>query len=233
LRSSPVGVCSNRLFSRHRAHSDGAIPNIRVIDDVIQGSGGNAVRYGGTDITVSNNAIEQSAGTGLDLTNAGKVSVSGNFFDDNGQGLNGGPAIEINNTSTASICNNHLSGNGEYTSASFRSSAQIHFGGTNDGIAFCGNAYATEHQRGDATLKPSYVYDADPGAVLTSSHLYESPPPQVLGAIYSPGAQTVLSPLQVPQVVPRQINGYILANSSATAVQMTTGTAADSTISVA
>jgi hypothetical protein len=153
----------------------GGCPNVRVIGDVIQGSGGEAIRYGGTDITISNNAIEQSAGTGLDLTHAGKVSVSGNFFDDNGQGLNGGPAIEINNTSTASICNNHLSGNGEYASASFPSSAQIHFGGTNDGIAFCGNAYATEHQRGDATLKPSYVYDADPGTVLTNSHLYESP----------------------------------------------------------
>jgi hypothetical protein len=176
--------------------------NAHLTGDTIAGAGGEGVRFGGADITVANNVIEQSAGIGLDLTGADKISVGGNFFDDNGQGLNGGAAIEINNTSIASICDNHLTGNGEYSSPY---PAQIHFGGTNDGVVLCGNSYGTENQTGDVTLKPSYAYDADPGTVLTNSHLYESPPPQVLGAVNSPNAVPVLSSLQVPQVVPGQI----------------------------
>jgi hypothetical protein len=203
----------------------GGCPNIRLAGDVVLGSGARGVKFGGTDITVADSVIEQSGGTGLDLTGAKLVSVNGNWFDDNGLGLNGGPAIEINNTTTASVCNNHISGNGEYSA----SPAQIHFGGTNDGIVFCGNAYTAETQRGDATLKPSYAYDADPGTVLTNSHLYESPPPHVLGAIDSPNAVPILAPLQVPQIVPQQITGFTLANAtSPTAVQMLPGTAADS-----
>ncbi|HEX4080121.1 MAG TPA: hypothetical protein VHX61_14750, partial [Rhizomicrobium sp.] len=174
------------------------------------------------------NVIEQSAGTGLDLTGAEKLSVNGNFLDDNGKGLNGGPAIEITNVTTASICNNHMTGNGEYSSPY---PAQVHFGGTNDGIVVCGNAYGTENQTGDATLKPSYAYDADTGTVLTNSHLYETPPPQVLG-VYSPNAQAILPQLQVPQVVPQQITGFTLANSGSTAVAVAAGVAADSSNSV-
>jgi hypothetical protein len=75
-------------------------------------------------------------------------------------------------------------GNGQYSPYP----AQIHFGGTSDGIVLCGNAYGTENQSGDVTLKPSYAYDADAGTLITNSHLYESPPPQTLGAVYSPNA---------------------------------------------
>ena len=192
-------------------------PNVRVIGNVIAGANGRGVAFGGTDITVSNNVIEQSAGTGLDLSGAAKVSVNGNFLDDNGKGVNGGAAIEIDNTTTASICNNHMTGNGEY-SAPYP--AQVYFAGTNDGVVFCGNAYGTENQTGDATLKPSYAYDAHQGTLLTNSHLYESPPPQVLGAVNSPRAVPILSPLQVPQVAPGQIDGFTLANAGAAKVTM-------------
>ena len=207
----------------------GGCPNVRVIGNIVIVSGGTAISYGGTDITVSNNSIEQSAGPGLDLTNAGKISVNGNFFDDNGQGLNGGPAIVIDNTSTASICNNHLTGNGEYASAAFPNPSQIYFAGNKDGIVFCGNAYGIESQSTDVTLKPAYVYDANPGTTLTNSHLYDSATPQVLG-VYSPNAAPVLSQLYVPQVVPKQIIGFTLVNSGTTAVQMLAGTAADISI---
>ncbi|HEX4079801.1 MAG TPA: right-handed parallel beta-helix repeat-containing protein, partial [Rhizomicrobium sp.] len=61
----------------------GGCPNVRVTGNVISGAGGRGVRFGGTDITVANNVIEQSAGTGLDLTGAEKLSVNGNFLDDN------------------------------------------------------------------------------------------------------------------------------------------------------
>jgi hypothetical protein len=106
-----------------------------------------------------------------------------------------------------------MTGNGEYSAipAQIHFGAQIHLGGVNDGIDFCGNAYGTENQRGDVTLKPSFAYDADPGTVLTNSHLYESPKPQVLG-VYSPNAVPILAPLQVPQIVTNQITGFTLAN---------------------
>ena len=117
-----------------------------------------------------------------------------------------------------------MTGNGEYTSPY---PAQIHFGGTNDGVDLCGNAYGTEDQTGDATWKPSYVYDAHTGTTLTNSHLYESATPQVLG-VYSANAAPILTQLHVPQVVPKQITGYILSNSTSTAVQMFGGAAADS-----
>ena len=162
----------------------GGCPNVRVSGNVITGAGGRGVVFGGLDITVTDNAIEQSAGRGLDLTGSSKVSVSGNFIDDNGQGLNGGAGIEIANMATASICNNHLTGNGEYSTYP----AQVHFSGASDGIVLCGNAYGTETENGDVTLKPSYAYDANPGTVLTNSHLYKLPPPQVVGAINSPRA---------------------------------------------
>jgi hypothetical protein len=105
---------------------------------------------------------------------------------------------KIKNATTASICGNHLTGNGGDTAAS---SAQIYFDGTNDGIGFCGNVYGAESQTGDATLKPSYVYDANPGTVLTNSNLYENPAPQVLG-VYTTAAAPILAPLQVPQPIP-------------------------------
>jgi hypothetical protein len=57
------------------------------------------------------------------------VSVNGNFLDDNGKGLTGGPAVNIDNTAIASICNNHMTGNGEYSPYP----AQVHFGDANDG----------------------------------------------------------------------------------------------------
>lgn len=206
----------------------GGCPNVRVIGDVVSASGNRGIQFGGTDITVANGVIEQSASTGLDLGGATKVSVDSNFFDDNGKGLNGGPAIDINNTSIASICNNHMTGNGEYST----NIAQVHFGGANDGIEFCGNAYGTETEGSDATLKPSYTYYADTAALLTNSHLYESPTPQVLGVYSTPHTAAILAPLQVPQVVPQQISGFTLSNSGAEAVQISAGTAADSSNSV-
>ena len=138
-------------------------PNVRVTGNVIYFSGGSGVVFSSEDLTFADNVIDHSAGIGLDLTGAGKVSVGGNFFDDSGRGVNGGAAINIDNTTVASICNNRITGNGEYSA----NPAQIHFAGVNEEIDLCGNAYRTDQKPGDITLRPSYAYDADAGTVLT------------------------------------------------------------------
>jgi hypothetical protein len=89
--------------------------------------------------------------------------------------------------------------------------------------------YTAENSGDDATLRPSYVYWADAGTVLTNSHLYESPTPGVLGAIYSPGASSILSPLQVPHLAPNAFSGFVMSNYGAQAVNIAAGEAADST----
>jgi hypothetical protein len=139
--------------------------NVRVTGNVLYFPGGRGVVFNYEDLTVSDNVVDHSAGIGLDLTGAGRVSVGGNFFDDSGRGANGGAAINIDNTAVASICNNRITGNGEYSV----NPAQIHFGGVNDEIDLCGNAYRTDQKPGDITLRPLYAYDADAGTVLTNA----------------------------------------------------------------
>lgn len=209
--------------SSDNVHMTSNCANARLIGDIITQAGDKGVVFGGRDLTLSDGVVEQSGGIGLDLTGATYASVTGNFFDDNGKGPSGGAAIEINGASTISICGNHISGNDEYSA----STAEIRFAASNDGINLCGNVYAAEAQTGDVTLKPSYVYDADTGTVLTNSHFYESPTPQVLG-IYSANAVGIVAPLQVPRLVPGYLDGLTLSNDTGKKINVAAGEAADS-----
>lgn len=202
--------------------------NVRLVGDIVTTSGGAGVVFGGRDLALADGIVEQSAGIGLDLSNATYASVTGNFFDDNGKGGSGGAAIELNDSSTISICGNHISGNDEYPDPT--KTAEIRFAGSNDGIDLCGNVYAAETQTGDVTLKPSYVYDAADSTVVTNSRLYESPAPQAVG-VYTAGAAKILAPLQVPRLVSTYFSGFTLSNDSSVAkkVNIAVGEAADST----
>lgn len=199
--------------------------NVRVNGNLISDANGRDIVFGGMDLTVADGNIEQACADGIDLSSAVYVSVTGNFFSDNGKCFNGGAAVRIRNTQTASICGNHIVGNGEYSPTP----AQIHFGGTDDGIGFCGNTYAAQQTTNDATLRPSYQYDVDQGTVVTNSHLYESPSPAVLG-VFSPNAAPILAPLQVPRVVPNDFSGFTLSNNSSVGqkIGLAAGEAVDS-----
>jgi hypothetical protein len=202
--------------------------NVRLVGDIVTTSGGAGVVFGGRDLIMADGVIEQSSGIGLDLSNASYASITGNFFDDNGKGSAGGAAIEINNSNTISICGNHLSGNDEYPTSG--DTAEIRFGGSNDGVDLCGNVYAAENQTDDVTLKPSYVYDADDDTVMTNSTVQEKPAPQVLG-VYTATAVKVIAPLQVPRLVPGYLSGFTLSNDTGKKINIAPGEAADSAAS--
>ena len=88
----------------------------------------------------------------------------------------------------------------------------MHFAGTSDNIELCGNVYEPQNFTGtapppDVALRPLYVYSAEPGTVLTNTHLYESPAPQASGQVYSPNAALILPQLQSPHVPQGAIGG--------------------------
>ncbi len=209
--------------------------NVRLIGDLISGNGANpagvtpaphgrGVYSQGSDVTVSNGVIEQSGGIGLDLETALQVTVTGMYFDNNGKQL-GGAAIQIGSSKYVSICGNHVHRSG----GDAPGSSQIYFAGTSDNIDFCGNVYYPDNNPNEATLKPSFAYDAASGTVLTNTHLYEQPNPQAGGAVYSSAAAPLLTPLQVP-LLTNEFTGFTLSNdtSIATKVDIGAGAAADS-----
>lgn len=201
--------------------------NVRLTGDLIQSSGGNGVTFGGDDLTISGGVIEESQGNGLDLEMAQFVTAGDVYLDQNGKGASGGAAIRIANSNTVSVCGNHIHRSGNDNAGS----AHIFFSGTSDNIDFCGDVYVTGQPSNDLTVRPYYVYDADPATVLTNSHFYENPARQI-AAVWSPNAVALGLPnLQAPRIVHNNFGGLQLKNDSVTAnqVDVLAGAAADST----
>lgn len=230
----------------------GGCTNIRLIADLISANGigamgmptteipdGYGVSFHGQDLTISDGVIEESAGAGLFLSKSNLTSVTGMYFDNNGRYL-GGPAIAIQNASYATICSNHIHRSGGelfYPNTNTPEiTAQIYFSGTSDSINLCGNIYYADNNPNEATLVPTYVYDAaplsgnTPQTVLTNTQLYERPGLQAAGQVFSPNAAPLLAPLQAPQYS-NEITGLTLSNDTGNAetVDIAAGTAADST----
>lgn len=217
--------------------------NVRVADDIIQDAGyanpsptpttlGKGIFFNGVDLTVIGGVVEQSAGAGLDLSSAKMVSVTGVFFDNNGDGANKtsyfAPGILIYGSTSVSICGNHFNRNGGNTFYGVGVS-HILFTGNSDNINFCGNAYRLDASHSGGPVHPNYVYDASTGATLTNSIFAESPGPMAQG-VSSANAAALLSQLQLPHVAYNYLTGNHLSNdaSSLTTVDIAPGEAADS-----
>jgi hypothetical protein len=222
----------------------GGCANIRLIGDLISGNGdggtvgstytppldGNGVYFAGQELTVADGVIEEAGGVGLNLNGAIQVSVQDMYFDQNGKFF-GNSAINIDNTSYATICGNHIHRSGGFPVTPVTAS-QIYFLGANDNINLCGNIYYPDYSGNEATLRPLYAYDAASNTTLTNTHLYEQPSPHASGQVLSPAAALLLAPLQVPQFT-NEITGLTLSNSSPSTpsaiVDIAAGSAADST----
>jgi len=166
---------------------DGSCHDVRLIGDIFSGAGDSDIYFNGGEGTIADGVIEESAGIGLYLNGADRVSVSGMHIQGNGRGdatvtTTGKAGVQIRNSNTVSICGNHLEGNGGFET----NSAQVYFTGTSDNINFCGNVYEPE-TISNVAWGPLYVYDADSGAVLTNAHFFDSPAPQADG-VYSSAA---------------------------------------------
>ncbi|HEY5048568.1 MAG TPA: hypothetical protein VII49_11175, partial [Rhizomicrobium sp.] len=211
-------------------HINSSCHDVRLIGDLVSGAGksgsGSGIVFAGGEGTISGGVIQESAGIGLDLAGADRVSVTAEHIQGNGRGASGGAGIRINNSNTIAISGNHLEGNGGFETGS----AQILFAGTSDNINIGTNVYAPE-TISNVALGPSFVYDAAPGTVLTNPHLYDSPSPQAGGAVYSPAAAAILPQLQAPHVPLSQIAGLTLSNdlTTTTQVDFAPGEATDST----
>lgn len=198
--------------------------NVRLTGDLVQGSGGYGVVFGGDDLTISGGVIEESNGYGLDLETAHFVTACDTYFDDNG-----GAAIRIAGSSTVTVCGNHVHRSGGDAAGS----AHVVFSGANDNVSLSGNVYVAGSTTNDPSMRPFYDYDAETGAgtVLTNTHIYESPRPQ-MAAVWSPNAVLMgLPSLQVPQIVHNSFAGLTLSNDGTTLTQVdiAPGAAADST----
>lgn len=225
--------------------------NARLVGDIVSTAGGSTngtpgdpnargVVFKDKDVTIADGVIEQSNGIGLDLEGAERVSVSGNFFDDNGKS-NGGAAILVgNNVDTVSVCGNHVHRSG-YNGGGTPGTSQILFSGAVNNVSFCGNVYqpATAADSEDMCggmleppCWPQYVYDAAPGTTLTNASFYENPEPQVLGVL-SPAAAGVLPQSQVTPANRSFLTGLVLSNqtpsSPSAVVTIASGSATDST----
>ncbi|HEY5047726.1 MAG TPA: right-handed parallel beta-helix repeat-containing protein [Rhizomicrobium sp.] len=123
-------------------HITGSCHDVRLIEDLVSGAGksgsGSGISFAGGEGTISGGVIQESAGIGLDLAGADRVSVTAEHIQGNGRGASGGAGIRINNSNTIAISGNHLEGNGGFETGS----AQILFAGTSDNINIGTNVYA-------------------------------------------------------------------------------------------
>lgn len=220
-------------------------PNSRLLGGIFSNAGQTNIDFSSVEGTIADGVVQESQGVGIDLTGASQVSIVGMHIQGNGMGTNAGQGtgagILINNANTISICGNHLEGNGGDADAPATLpaismySSQIYFSGTLDSINLCGNVYEPQVNNNDAALLPLYVYDADPGTIITNLHLHDSPSSQASGQVYSPVAAGVLPQLQVPHVPLGEISGLTLLNDSVSAadtVDIASGEASDSSNSV-
>jgi hypothetical protein len=206
--------------------------NTRLIGDIVTTAGtstggttgdpnARGVVFSSVDITVAGGSIEQSNGTGLDLTGANYVSVSDMYFNENGY-YNGASAILVKNANTVSVCGNHILRSGVNSGGILPGPgvSQVLFSGSNDNVSFCGNTYQPALMSAgicggmsQPPCWPQYVYDASSFTVLTNASFYENPESQVLGVL-SPSAASVLPIAQVLPAPRSFLTGLVLANDA-------------------
>ncbi|HEX3666924.1 MAG TPA: right-handed parallel beta-helix repeat-containing protein [Rhizomicrobium sp.] len=207
--------------------------NARLIGDIVADSAGDGVLFGATESEIEGGVIEESGNAGLHLQSAQRVSINGMHIQGNGlNNLGGakGAGIVFENTNTSTICGNHLEGNGGDTA----SSSQVYFAGKNSNINLCGGVYEIQNpglnfqnKGSTADVTPFFVYDSDSDASIINTHIYETAE-QPAVSVFSANAKPLLSSLVVPQFTSNQIGGLTMSLSGTT-IQISPGSAADST----
>ncbi|HTT82804.1 MAG TPA: right-handed parallel beta-helix repeat-containing protein [Rhizomicrobium sp.] len=226
------GSCSNvRLVGNNVSQAGSAAAALGNGTPVI---GGDGIYFGGTEGSIEGGVIQGSAGAGLRLLGASRMSVTGMDIEGNGTQSVGGDAsagIAIDQAHSITICNNHMEGNGGDDS----DSAQIYFGHvahkSNNNVTLCSNVYETEtagKKSATVDVAPMYVYDAAAQAPLTNIHIYETAA-QPAVSVFSQNAQPLLQSATVPQFTQNQISGLTLSNdSNPQYIDVAAGSAADS-----
>ena len=257
--------------SLNNSFSDNAViytPNAKVLRNSFAGAGagwdgtaatasvsGDNIRFGGVDIVIADNIIQQAAGWGVDLVSARSVRIDGNFFDNNGRmivmttgtaGPLGTGALRLFKSGHVTVCGNTFSESAsafenDVSATPIAAAAHVTFSGNSDTVAFCGNVYlpiATSASNGTSgsslssvLIHPDFDYDAVDAdgtlPVLTNITIADNAAPQNIG-VFSPGAAQAVAGQNVTPV-PNYTNGLLLSYGPTTTVNIAPGRATDST----
>ena len=227
--------------------------NVRMIGDIFNMAGADfktnigatppsqaGVHFLSDDLTLMGGVAESVDGPGISIEGAHNVSVTGMYFDENGETTDS-PAVLISSSTTnpvhtISICGNHFHENDWDSGAAGLATAHVRFytpptdpTSAND-VDLCGNVYLIWNKGGSRVAYPNYVYDVV-GAAPTNVNLYENAVPQISG-VFSPAAAADL-PQSLVAPGPRAfITGLTLMNDSGavnSTIDIQPGVATDST----
>jgi hypothetical protein len=202
--------------------------NVKIARNAISLAGQDNVSLSGTsDTMIVDNNIQIGARWGINADLARQVRATGNFIDDNALG-----GIQIQDSGVITFCSNVFHRNGATNEGTSTATSHIYFAGRDDSISLCGNTFLPGPDvpsKTDIAMRPDYVYDADPAAVLTNIAIADNPAPQNKG-VFSTNGTALLASAASPHPAINYISGLTLSNgSSAAAVNITAGEATDST----
>ena len=234
-----------------------ATPNAKVIRNSLAGAGtgfdpkattplsGTNLKFGGVDIVIADNIIQQAAGWGVNLVKARSVRMTGNFFDNNGRSipstattLSPTGALAISSSAHVTVCGNTFSESAAGSEGiSGLTAAHVYFMGNDDSVSFCGNVYlpivtSASNASGNSDfssvlIHPDYSFDAAPGTSVTNVSIADNPAPQNMSFL-SPQATQVLNESISNKLIPGYISGLGLSITGLTTVEIAAGTGTDS-----
>lgn len=183
------------------------MPNVRVIGNIVQGANVADLYYGGDEITIANNMIEDSKGDGVLLNSANMVKLIGNQLNDNGRGggvcnlgSGAGYGLRVLGNSNNVMVTGNLFNKNCYSESGGQGGAHVFVddtAGPITNLSFSGDVY-TPSPNGKSDASTDYVFDAaGTASSLTGLQLYESPIDQVSG-VYSSNALLVFGIVKPP-----------------------------------